>query len=460
MMGARKIQKTKVDGAPAVPWVGGRARASIGPMTEYEPFVSLGLATSAGLLIGLERERSAPEQSGDTFLGGARTHPLFALVGGVATLAARELGPWVLLVSLGALVALLVVNYQGEVQRDRGRGITSEAAFLLSFLLGALACTAGVVEPSARKVVVVGAVAVVATFLLSAKPTTHRLARTLSREDVASTLKFLIVAVVVLPLLPDRTFGPLDVLNPYDVARLMVLISALSFVGYAGIRLLGPERGLGLTGVVGGLVSSTAVTLSMAGRARARPELGTPAALAVVLASTIMFVRVYAIVAVVNPSLAPEVAWPMATASAAGLGASLWLWLRSRRSGPGGGPVAFTNPFELGQALKFALLFAVVLVGSKAAAVHLGAAGTYAAGVLAGSTDVDAITLSMARLAGGEVAPRVAATTIFLGTASNTLVKAGMATVIGGWAFGRRVVGALAAMLLAGAAGVLAAWAA
>jgi uncharacterized membrane protein (DUF4010 family) len=428
-------------------------------MTEYEPFASLGLAASAGLLIGLERERSAPEASGDTFLGGARTHPLFALVGGVATLASRELGPLVLIVSLLALVALLLVNYHGDVVRDRGRGITSEAAFLLSFLLGALACTSGVVEPTSHRVVVVGGVAVVATFLLSAKPTTRRLAQTLSKEDVASTLKFLIVAVVVLPLMPDRTFGPLDVLNPYDVGRLMVLISALSFVGYAGLRLLGPERGLGLTGVVGGLVSSTAVTLSMAGRAREREELCAPAALAVVLASTIMFVRVYAIVAVVNPALASQVALPMAAAALAGLTGSLWLWLGSRRAAVGGGPVAFKNPFELFQALKFALLFAAVLVGSKAAAVHLGTAGTYAAGVLAGTTDVDAITLSMARLAGGEVAPRVAATTIFLGTASNTVVKAGMAAVIGGLAFGRRVAVPLVAMLAAGTVGVLAAWA-
>lgn len=427
-------------------------------MIEYEPFASLGLAAAAGLLIGLERERSAPEGGGDTFLGGARTHPLFALVGGVGTLAARELGPAALLVPLAALVALLVVNYHGDVQRDRGRGITSEAAFLLSFLLGALACTRGVVEPTTRRIFVVAGVAVVATFLLSAKPTTHRLAHTLSREDVASTLKFLVVAVVVLPLLPDRTFGPLEVLNPYDVGRLMVLISALSFVGYAGIRLLGPQRGLGLTGVVGGLVSSTAVTLSMAGRARERGELVLPAALAVVLASTIMFIRMYAIVAVVNPSLAPLVILPMTAATLAGLLASLWLGLRARRLGAGGGPVSFKNPFELGQALKFALLFAVVLVGSKAAAIHLGAAGTYAAGLLAGTTDVDAITLSMARLAGGEVTPQVAATTIFLGAAANTLVKAGMATVIGGWTFGQRVTWPLLAMLLAGVGGVAATW--
>jgi uncharacterized membrane protein (DUF4010 family) len=428
-------------------------------MTGYDPYVSLGLAAVAGLLIGLERERSAPDDARDTFIGGARTHPLFALVGGVATLAAQALGGWLVALPLAALVALLVVSYQGDVRRDRSRGITSEAAFLLSYLLGVLACTSGVIEPVMHKVLVVAGAAVVATFLLSAKPTTHRLAHTLSREDVASTLKFLVVAVVILPLLPDRTYGPLDVLNPFTVGGMMVLISALSFAGYVAIRLLGPQRGLGLTGVVGGLVSSTAVTLSMSGRARERPEVAGPATLAVVLASTIMFVRVLVIVAVVSPSLVPVLAWPMAGGALGGVVASLVLWRGSRTAPTGGGAVTFSNPFELGRALQFALLFAVVLLGTKFAAVHLGTAGTYAAGLLAGSTDVDAITLSMAKLAGGPVSPHVAATTIFLGSASNTAVKAALASTLGGGPFGRRVAVALGAMLAAGAGGVALAWA-
>jgi uncharacterized membrane protein (DUF4010 family) len=426
-------------------------------MDEYEPFLSLGLAASAGLLIGLERERSAPEEERKAFMGGARTHPLVALVGGVAALAARQAGPWALLVPLLGLVALLVVGYHGDVQRDRDRGLTSETAFLLSYLLGALALSQGVVEPESRRIFVVAAVAVVATFLLSSKPTTHRLARAMSSDDVASTLKFLVVAVVVLPMLPDRTYGPLDVLNPHDIGLLMVLISALSFTGYAGIRLLGPERGLGLTGVVGGLVSSTAVTLSMAGRVRERPEIARSAALAVVLASTIMFIRVFVIVAVVNPSLQAGLALPMGGAAVAGLVGSLLLWLGSRNAGGArGGAIQITNPFELRRALQFALFFGLVLIGSKFAAIHLGSAGTYAAGLAAGTTDVDAITLSMARLAGGQVTPAVAVTTIFLAAASNTVVKAILAGVLGGWAFGRRVALAQGAMLLAGAVGLAA----
>src|SRR5512133_1050998 len=415
-------------------------------MTRYEPFLSLGLAASAGLLIGLERERSAPtDPNEESFLGGARTHPLFALVGGVSVLAARQVGAWAVVLPLGGLIALLVANYWGDVLGKRSRGITSEAAFLLSFMLGALSLTEGVIEPLSSKVFVVSAVAVVATALLSSKPTIHPLVQRISSTDLAGTLKFLVV-----PLLPDETFGPLQVLNAHDIGLYVILISGISFMGYAGIRLLGPERGLGLTGIVGGLVSSTAVTLSLAGRSREHDELCESASLAVILASTIMFLRVMVIVAVVDASLVRQVAPPMIASTLAGIGASLFLWLRSRRVRRAAGAIAFTNPFELARALGFALLFAVVLVGSKAAAIYLGNAGTYAAGLVAGTSDVDAITLSMAGLAGASVDPLVAATTIFLGAGANTLVKGVLAAALGGWRFGRYVLTGQLLMLCAG----------
>jgi uncharacterized membrane protein (DUF4010 family) len=426
----------------------------------YDPFASLGLAAVAGLLIGLERERSKPaDEARLSFLGGARTHPLLALVGGAGMLASREVGVVGVVVPFGALVVLLALNYAGDVWRDAHRGITSEAAFLLSFLLGVLALTQGVLEPK-QKIFVVSSIAVVATFLLSAKPTLHPLARRISTEDVAGTLKFLIVAVVVLPLLPNRTYGPLEVLNPFQIGMLMVLISGLSFSGYAAIRLFGARWGLGLTGILGGIVSSTAVTLSMARRARERPEILEPAAFAVILASTVMFVRVFVIVAVVNPALRGDVALPMGLATAGGAAACLALWLRAGRPRSGSQEIAFSNPFDLVAALEFSLIFAVILLGSKAAATHLGTAGTYAAGLVAGATDVDAITLSMAKLAGegGPLSQRVAATTIFLGTASNTIVKGVMAAVAGGWEFGRRVLAGQLLVLVAGSAGAALAW--
>lgn len=428
-------------------------------MVRYEPYASLALAAAAGLLIGLERERGRPpEESKRSFLGGARTYPLLALVGGVASLVARELGIAAVVIPFAALVILLSVAYAGDVLREQHRGITSETAFLLTFLLGVLSLTEGVLEGT-QKIFVVSSVATVATFLLSAKPTLHPLVQRISPGDVAATLKFLIVAVVVLPLLPDQTYGPLGVLNPYHVGILVVLITALSFAGYVAIRMLGARRGMGVIGLVGGVVSSTAVTLSMASRARERPAIADSAALAVMLASTIMFARVFFIVAVVAPGLARDVAYPMMAGVLGGIGASLFLWLRSGRAHTREEEIVFSNPVELGAAVGFALLFAVILVGSKGASVYLGTAGTYAAGVVAGLTDVDAITLSMAKLAGQNgLTARVAATTIFLGTASNTVVKGLMASVAGGWAFGRRVLGAQLGVLATGALGAAAAW--
>jgi uncharacterized membrane protein (DUF4010 family) len=424
-------------------------------MLPIEPFASLGLAAAAGLLIGLERERSRGGEAETSFVGGARTHPLLALVGGLAGLLARQLGVAVVVIPFAALVLLLGLNYAGDVWRDRHRGITSEMAFLLTYLLGVLAVSQGLVEPLATRVFVVAGVSVVAAALLSAKPALHPLVSRISARDLAAAMRFLIVAVVLLPLLPDRTYGPLDVLNPFRIGALVVLISALSFAGYAAVRFLGPERGLGLTGLAGGLVSSTAVTLAMAGRARASPELARPAAAAAVLASTVMFARVLVLVWAANASLLPAVAPPVAAAGLGSAVAALVLWPRARGERLRGGAIVVQNPFELGSALRFALLFAGVLIASKAASSWLGTGGTYLAGVVAGGTDVDAITLSMAHLAGTQITLRVAATTVFLGVASNTLVKGTMAVVAGGPGFGRRVLAAQAMALAAGAVGLL-----
>jgi len=425
-------------------------------MEQLEPFLSLGLAAAAGLLIGLEREQAAPQHPG-SFVGGARTHPLFALVGGLSMLLAREVGWAAPVAAFGATVLFLALNYADELRRGEDRGLTSEAAFLISFLLGALACSRGVVEPASRRVFAVAAVAVVTTLLLSSKPVLRPFASRLTRQDIGATLKFLIVAVVLLPLLPDRDLGPYGALNPRSLGWMVLLISGISFVGYAAVRLVGPERGLGLTGLVGGLASSTAVTLAMAGRAREEPRLAAHCALAVVAASTVMAGRVAVLVGVVSPPLLLALAPALAGTGLGGLGA--WLWLRRRAPPePAAGDLRIANPFELSTAVKFALTFALVLLGSRFAAERLGAGGVYVAGLLAGTTDVDAIALSMGRMAGTELPLRVAATGVVLSVFSNTVVKAGLSAALGGAAFGRTVAAALGATALGGALGLAAAW--
>jgi uncharacterized membrane protein (DUF4010 family) len=424
----------------------------------YEPFLSLGLALAAGILIGLEREQSAPaERVAESFLGGARTHPLVALSGALSVLLSRRLGVAVVVAAFAALAVLLVVNYADDVRQGKERGITSEMAFVVSFLLGGVALAPEVLPGAGPRVVVVLGTAVVAAALLSSKPVLQPLMRRVSREDVASTLKFLVVAVVVVPLLPDRSLGPFGALNPRVIGWMLLLVTGVSFVGYAATRLLGPERGLGLTGLVGGLVSSTAVTLAMAARAKEEPRLARPAALAVVLASSIVFLRVLVLVALVNPALARTLAFPMLGMAVAGLAASVAVYRRGAGSATPA-DVLLRNPVSLSSAMQFSLLFAVVLVASKAANAWLGSTGVYVAALAAGTTDMDAIALSMAELARGALPTTVAATAVFLAAATNTIVKGAMAVALGGGTFARLVTASLAAILAAGGASLLVVW--
>jgi uncharacterized membrane protein (DUF4010 family) len=429
-------------------------------MEHESAFVALAIALGVGLLMGFEREQSADHEgakSGSS-LGGIRTFPVVALAGALATLLARELGAWFVAAPFAAITAFVVVSYVDDVREGRERGLTSEIAMLAAYLLGALAPTERIFATTKQKTVVLFSVAVVASLVLSLKPALHALARKATKDDVYATLKFLLVAVVVLPLLPDRTYGPLDVLNPFKIGVLIVLIAGVGFAGYVAVRALGPGRGLGVTGLVGGLVSSTAVTLGASAHAKREPKLRASCALAIVLANTVMAVRLVVVVVAASPPLARMLAIPVAAVVAVGCAASFLFWRRAKGAAGKADKLALSNPFELMSAVKMGAVITVVLFASKAAAVHVGAGAVYATAVLAGATDVDAISVSMAQLAGTQMTMPGAATAVLLALAANTVTKAVMASVVGGWEFGRTVLAAAAATLGAALAGIAFVW--
>lgn len=425
-------------------------------MDSYEPYPSLALALVAGMLVGLEREHSRPApDSGRGFVGGIRTYPLIALVGAVATLLAKQLGPWPLVVAGVGLGALLVMTWH----RDAGAGhlgFTTEASAMLTFLLGALALSSGVVEPLSKRIFVVSAIAVTATVLLSSKTQLREFSSRLSRDDVIATLKFLIVAVVVLPVLPNEAHGPYGALNPFRIGVMVVLIAGIGFVGYVAMRLWGAGRGLLVTAAIGGLVSSTAVTLASAARARKSPALAGLSGLAVIVASSIMLVRVLAAVFALERTLFLALLPPLgAMALISTLVCGFFAW-REHASNGHGEQVELTNPFELSSSLKFASFFVVILLASRWAGDTFGANGSYVTGALAGLTDVDAITLSMTNmLKTGQVDVVVAQRTIVLAIMSNTVVKGILAFTLGGAVMGRRVAFTYAATLAGGIAASL-----
>ncbi len=257
--------------------------------------------------------------------------------------------------------------------------------------------------------------------------------------------------------MPDRNFGPppLDVINPFQIWLMVVLISGLNFASYLLVKIVGPEHGIGLTGLLGGLVSSTAVTLGFSQRSRQEPAQATPLALGILVAWTVMFVRVVVLVAAVDSRLVPRVGLAMAAFSLPSLAICGWLW-RRQRSTKTAEVSAGGNPFDLSEAIRFGLLFGVITFAAKAAHVYLGDTGLYLTGAIAGLTDVDAIALSMAQLSLSDAAlVESASLAIVIAVAANTVFKAGLVVFLGAPALRRLVVSAAGVILVAAA---LAAW--
>jgi uncharacterized membrane protein (DUF4010 family) len=279
------------------------------------------------------------------------------------------------------------------------------------------------------------ALTIALTALLALKRPLHEMTTRLGEDDLYATLKFVTVTIIVLPLLPDEAYGPLSVFNPYKLGLMVVLIATIGFVGFFMVRMLGARLGIILMGLLGGLVSSTAVTLSCAEKSRQNPGLSSAYALATGIACVMMFPRVLLEAFVINPALAKRLVIPIAIAAGLGILVIAGGILRLR---PGHEEeVSVTNPFRLMPAVKFGLMLAAVLFLAKAAQLYLGNLGVYVASAAAGLTDVDAITLSMARLSlDGEsenpVSLDTALAAILLAATVNTTVK-------GAFAFSARV---------------------
>lgn len=379
--------------------------------------VALGL----GILIGLERERAKGEEGG----AGVRTFALIALAGAIAGYLEENLALGWFALAIFAAVGTLLISHYVLTSLHGDTGITTEVSALLAFLLGLL-CAHGQLQVAAW-------VAVAMALMLALKGWLHRLARRIDASDVEATLKFAIVTLIILPLVPDQNYGPapLDVLNPYKVWLMVVLISGLNFLSYLLIKIVGAEHGIGIAGLLGGLASSTAVTLGFSQRSRQPGADASALALGILLAWTVMFFRVVIMTGLISGPLGLRLAAAMGALCVVSLGACYWLW--RRRQGQERGEVkAGQNPFELDEAIKFGLLFGIVVFVAKAAQVYLGDAGLYLAAGIAGLSDVDAITLAMADLARNDAQNLdVAARAIVIAALANTLVKSGLAAGLG-----------------------------
>jgi uncharacterized membrane protein (DUF4010 family) len=421
--------------------------------TSLDPRLVWGLASALiiGALVGIERERSKA-LSGNVGIGGLRTFILFSLIGAVAAWLSQTLGnAWIFVAAVAAVAALAVAGYVVQARvKPSAVGLTTETAAVGVCLLGG-ACTAGYTEMAL-------AVGIAVSAVLAYKEPMHGLVAKLGSDDISAGVKLLAATFIVLPLLPSTAVDPWGVLKPRPLWTLVILIAALSLVGYVATRALGSQRGTAVTGFSGGLVSSTAVTLAFA--KQSHEEGGkTDDALAggLLLAWAVMGVRVVVLAAIMFTPLVRPLLLPFGAMTVVTLGAAVVFLRRSRSEQPAAaGEVVLKNPFSLTAAIKFGLLFAVVLIVVAGVERYFSGQGYYLVAALAGLPDVDAITLSMAGLArGGGIDLATTVGALVVAALANTLLKCGMVVATASRRLRRSMVTVTAALVVAGVAAIL-----
>jgi len=402
-------------------------------------WLAVGGGLGIGLLIGLERERNPHAKAG------VRTFALVSLLGTLAALAGIYVNTdWLLPAGLVAVTGMLIVAY-ARVAPGEDPGTTTVAAAGVAYLLGALA---GLGEAPLAT-----ALAIVVTALLYFKPELESVTAALSREEQVSMLQFLVITFIVLPILPDQVYGPYAVLNPRQVWLMVVLVAGVGVASYVALRVAGERNGVLLTGLLGGLVSSTATTALYARRSAESPGMSQVALVVASLANLVLLVRVAAYSAVVAPGILPQLLPVLGGALAAGTAVVAFLYSRAE----GGARLALPparNPAEIGMALRFGALYALVLFAAAWLEDAIGSRGLYLATALSGLADVDAGALTALNLFGeGRVSSRTAVAAIAVAIAANMLFKLGILAWLGKGLFWRTLV-PFGAALAGGAVGL------
>ena len=400
------------------------------------------VALAIGLLMGLERERNPAAKAG------LRTFALTALLGVLTTHLATTLNEqWLIAVGLLLVGAMMIAAYLRDPQPAGDPGTTTVAALMLCYSLGVL-----VWHNEIQLAVMLG---IAATMLLYFKPELRGWSEHMTRRDLLSVLQFSVLSLIILPLVPNRNYGPFGALNPYQIWWMVVLIVGVGLAGYAALRLVGQKRGAVMLGLLGGLVSSTATTLSFSRHARANSAMMPVAVIVIVLANLVVLVRLGVLSAVLAPDVLPHLL-PVLIGGVliGGLGAVYGVYrLQPQGELP---TLAMGNPTELRTALGFGLMYAGVLLASAWLADWLGTRGLYAVALISGLTDVDAITLSSLRLFNlGKLPVDAVINVIVIATLANLLFKSGLALFVGGKLLARHAAAGMGALGL----GLLLSWA-
>jgi len=409
---------------------------------DTEQIILLGIALAIGLLIGVERGWKSREVKEGERIAGLRTYGLTGLLGGGAGLLSQYLG----VVALGFIflgfTAAVTAAYVMRLKISEDVSITGLIALLLTFVLAALA--------TLDHVNLAASAAVVTALLLRFKDVLHGWLRKLERRELHAALQLLLISVVLLPVLPDHGYGPWQVLNPYEIWWMVVLIAGISFMGYFAMKIAGPEKGVMLTALAAGMASSTALTLHFARLSQKQENMKNLLAAGILIACGTMFPRVVLISSLVNPALFNFLIVPMTVMTVVTLSSAAVIWHKNIDRPPSE-LAHLSNPLELRPALFFGAILILVILLGKAAIQFFGDAGLYLLAAVSGIADVDPINLTLSRMSIADLSLNVAVLGIVIAASTNTLLKAVLAVFIGGPALGVRV---LVPLLIAAAAGL------
>lgn len=410
--------------------------------------VNFAVAIGLGALIGAEREVTQvgkkARRTGVQF-SGLRTFTLLSILGFASAQLTEIFG----VIALGGTLLIVGVFLLAEYWRGKFLGITSDLAALATFLVGALAFESRLAA---------AAVGIAVVIVLATKKWVRDFLQKVSESEFLATIKFVIVTFLVLPILPSEPIDPWGIVSLRNAWLMVVFISAISFVGYLLTKIIGSQKGLSLTGLVGGLASSTAVTSAMAVESKSNRKITTPFTIAIVLANVVMFGRVGFEVSILNRTLLPQLAISLGAMLLASGGVLIFLWQMSNHSDRRQKPkneLKLSSPFQLAPALKFALFYVLILFVAHFANEFFGTQGVYAAAAFSGLADVDAITISLARLAGsGELSHSTAVNGITIAVLVNTLVKLSIIQIFGDRQIFRQALVAFSIILAAGLAAI------
>ena len=390
-------------------------------LTQGEFLMRLLIACGIGFLIGLEREHTALAKKEEAFAG-IRTFIFLSLIGFIGAAMHFFFGPWILAGVVFSVILLTAISYwitaaKGDI------GGTAELTTIIAVLLGAMTFL-GHIEVSLM-------ITVIMVVLLSSKFKLQQVIGQISHEELYDFIRFVVIALLLFPFLPDETYGPYDVINPREIGWVIIVTSGVGLAGYLLMRVLGAHKGILLTGIIGGLVSSTAVTWVFSKKSKESPTLSAYCAIAILAASSIMVIRVMIWIFIFNRDLFVDLALPLILVFVAALGVTLLFFIKNKADKKVDADIDPGKPLNLKAAVVFGVLYTIITIAVAYANNVFGEEGIYVASGIAGLSDVDAITISVSKLAIGSISALSAQNAILIATISNTLVKMGIAIATG-----------------------------